>query len=377
MSEENRDSTCEISCNQEAEPLIPPRQPTYLNFRHHEPQVLSRWTRIILTVFKVSFCSLGLWGNQCWNYVPRVLFMVVCIYQVVYRMYVDFGCLNFDCHYIENLTDNNVIHKDDFATGNAVFTIFSLATVISYSCFIGCFIVAKRKDSALVSPAESLMANINELDVKLLFTAFVGIILSFIGLGASYYKLTRNQIKDQQFTVAGVTGTGAQLLSHWASINTCHVFAFSSSTIGKCTLFYNRLFMLPHKLINSCSFYIAYLVCLHLGTLAQNAISRIRDLRDGALDDVIRIHEDLCTVVFNTVSAYSVWFVVHWFTYGAGVVVAVIYISEESISRAKYHTHAIEFVFLGLLLACALYLFVFPCACAAMITSNCAGKITD
>ena len=76
-------------------------------------------------------------------------------------------------------------------------------------------------------------------------------------------------------------------------------------------------------------------------------------------------------------SAYSVWFVVHWFTYGAGVVVAVIYISEESSLRAKYHIHAIEFVFLGLLMVCVLYLFVFSCACAAMITSNCAGKTTD
>ena len=237
MSEENRDSTGEISYNQEAEPLIPPRQPTYLNFRHRVPQVLSRWTRFLLAVFKVSFCSLGLWGNQCWNYVPRVIFMTVCIYQVVYRMYVDFRCLNFDCHDIENLTDNKVIHKDDFATGNAVFTIFSLATVISYFCFIGCFIVAKRKDSALVPPAESLMEYVNEIDVNLLFTAFVGIILTFMGMGASYYKLTTTQIKDQPFTAAGVTGTVAQLLSHWASINTCHVFAFSSSTIGKCTLF--------------------------------------------------------------------------------------------------------------------------------------------
>ena len=238
MSVENRDSTGD----QEVEPLIPPRQPTCLNFRHREPQVLSRWTRFILAVFKVSFCSLGLWGNQCWNYVPRVIFMTVCIYQVVYRMYVDFRCLNFDCHDIENLTDNKVIHKDDFATGNAVFTIFSLATVISYFCFIGCFIVAKRKDSALVPPADLPMEYINKMVVNLLFTAFAGIILSFMGLGASFYKLpARNQIKDQHFTAAVVTGTGAQLLSHWASINTCHVFALSSSTIGKSTLFSNRL----------------------------------------------------------------------------------------------------------------------------------------
>ena len=38
----------------------------------------------------------------------------------------------------------------------------------------------------------------------------------------------------------------------------------------------------------------------------EDALRIIRELQDGTLDDVIRIHEDLCTVVFSTVSAYSV-----------------------------------------------------------------------
>ena len=90
---------------------------------------------------------------------------------------------------------------------------------------------------------------------------------------------------------------------------------------------------------------------------------------------MIGIHEELCTVVFSTVSAYSVWFVLHWFTYGAGVIATIIYISEESVTTTKYHTGVIEFVFLGLILVFTLYLFIFPCVCAARITSNCAGKI--
>lgn len=233
MAEEPRDSTGEVHDNPEMEPLILPRRPTYLNFRLQEQQVISRCTRFILAVFKVSFCSLGLWGYQWWNYIPRILFMVVCIYQVVYRMYVDCGCPNLNCHFIQNLTDNTTIHKDDVATGNTVFTIVSLATLISYPCFIASFIVAKRKDSALVPPAESLMEYLNETDVVLLFIAFVCIILSFMGVGASFYKLpASNQLRGPHFTTTVVTGTGAQILAHWASINTCHVFAVSSSTIG-------------------------------------------------------------------------------------------------------------------------------------------------
>ena len=82
----------------------------------------------------------------------------------------------------------------------------------------------------------------------------------------------------------------------------------------------------------------------------------------------------LCMVVSNTVSAYSAWFVLHWFTYGAGVVVAVIYLSEEVVSSVKYHTPSMTLIFLGLIFVCLLYPFTLPCICAARITSSCAGK---
>jgi len=109
------------------------------------------------------------------------------------------------------------------------------------------------------------------------------------------------------------------------------------------------------------------------GTIAQDAFRLIQDIQNGTLDDVIRIHENLCTVVFNTVSAYSVWFVLHWFTYGAGVVVAVIYFSEEVALSVKLHTPSLLLVFHGLTFVCLLYLFVFPSFCASRITSSCAG----
>ena len=110
------------------------------------------------------------------------------------------------------------------------------------------------------------------------------------------------------------------------------------------------------------------------GTIAQDAFRLIRDVQNGTLDDVIRIHENLCTVVFNTVSAYSVWFVLHWFTYGAGVVVAVIFFSEEVALSVEHHTSSMYLVFDGLIFVCLLYLFIFPCFCASRITSCCQGK---
>lgn len=111
------------------------------------------------------------------------------------------------------------------------------------------------------------------------------------------------------------------------------------------------------------------------GTIAQDAFRLIRDVQNGTLDDIIRIHENLCTVVLNTVSAYSVWFVVHWFCYGVGVVLSVIYISKELLLRNKYDTATINLVYLGLFFLCHLYLFLLPCLFAARITSSCTGKM--
>ena len=121
--------------------------------------------------------------------------------------------------------------------------------------------------------------------------------------------------------------------------------------------------------------YISVLLRSGSGTFSQDAFRLIQAVQNGTLNEIIRIHEDLCSVVFSTVSAYSVWFVLHWFTYGASVVLTVIYITEEVHGRTKYHTHTIEFVFLGLILVCVLYQFLFPCFCAARMTSNCTGKI--
>ena len=91
---------------------------------------------------------------------------------------------------------------------------------------------------------------------------------------------------------------------------------------------------------------------------------------------MIGIHEELCTVVFSTVSVYSLWFVLHWFTYGAAFLVAVIYISQEIHSKNEYQTPTANRVYFGLFFVYHLYLFILPCSLAAKITSSCAGKKT-
>ena len=56
----------------------------------------------VLNIFKVSFCSLGLWSHQAWNFIPRVLVSAICVYQAVYDFYVVLGCHGFDCSFLQN-----------------------------------------------------------------------------------------------------------------------------------------------------------------------------------------------------------------------------------------------------------------------------------
>jgi len=66
--------------------------------------------------------------------------------------------------------------------------------------------------------------------------------------------------------------------------------------------------------------------------------------------------------------------VLHWFTYGACVIVAVIVLSESVTLSVERHIPSMNLVPNGLIIVCLLYVFVFPCVCAARITSSCAGK---
>ena len=104
-----------------------------------------------------------------------MLVTAICVYQAVYDVYVVLGCHGFDCSFLQNSTDSKKPshHKEDRQIANAVYTIVSLAAVVSYVLFIGCFIVARRKDSALVAPSISLKKDVEAPNVWCLYFAFV------------------------------------------------------------------------------------------------------------------------------------------------------------------------------------------------------------
>lgn len=229
MEEERLDERDEIQEETEP-PLRPESPPTYLHFRlGREPQQACRFTAFVLSVFKVTFCSLGLWGHQTWNYIPRVVFSAICIFPAVYWLCEDTS--NF----------NRIPRQDDRNSERVCFTLLSLAA-LSYVIFIGCFIAARRKDSALVSPSETIMLDIQKTDTSLLFLAFVFIIISFLSSLALSYKTEPTSIPlrfDGRLKFEE-TAVAVQFLAHWASVNTCHVFAVSSFTLSKLLYLSNK-----------------------------------------------------------------------------------------------------------------------------------------
>ena len=204
----------------ETEPLLRPEtSPTYLHFRPgREPHRADRFTAFVLSVFKVSFCSLGLWGHQTWNYIPRVVFSAICIFQALYWI----------CQEIFHINGNPLQHS-----ARACFTLLPLAALLSYAVFSGCFIAARRKDSALVSPSETMLLDIQRMDIFLLFLAFVFISISFLIWLVVFVLTGPLAIGPDVRLKFEVAAVAAQYLAHWASVNTCHVFAVSCFTLGK------------------------------------------------------------------------------------------------------------------------------------------------
>ena len=201
-----------------------------------KPLQRSKCDTLVLAIFKICFCSLGLWGHQLWNYIPRVLVGAIVLYQAVYDFYVVLGCPGFDCGFLQNSTDKNKTshHKDDRKIANAVYTIFTVAAVISYFLFIGCFIATGR-NAYVATPSESLDANNNDVhknNVCCLCFAFTVITTLFLCSVAVFYAIIWSQPRNSFFDILA-TGVGAQFFAQWTAITTCHVFAVSSFALCK------------------------------------------------------------------------------------------------------------------------------------------------
>ena len=220
----------------EREPLV---QPTYLLFRQgRQPQNPDGWSvcsGLILSVFKVGFCSLGLWGRQRWRYIQyilRALFVMICITHAGYQISFDCSCPFFDCNYYNKTHHQNKTNEFQH-TRETCFTIFSLAAFFSYSIFLVCLIASSSQDSAMMTPSKSMAEVVDRKEITLLFFVFIIIVASFLsGIVLLFIFEFKGKVNPEYVKHIYVIATTV-VLTHWASFNTCHVFAISSFSLGK------------------------------------------------------------------------------------------------------------------------------------------------
>ena len=110
---------------------------------------------------------------------------------------------------------------------------FSLAAFLSYSIFLVCLIASRSKVSALMYPSKSVVDVVNGKEITLLFFTSIIIMVSFLSGIVLFLSLQvkSNGIGDNLKPTYVVAA--AVVLTHWASFNTCQVFAISSLSLGK------------------------------------------------------------------------------------------------------------------------------------------------
>ena len=217
MEGEDRDRG-DVVCREE-EPLLPA---TYVHFRvGRERKHASIYARFVWTVFKFCFCSIGLWGHQAWNYIPRILFSVLCVCQVVF----EFFFIVSDCQDLPCSSNTTAPKKNDFGTEEIFYGLLSVAAIISYLTFIVCFMATKRNNSALVCPSQSMVDVHRDTEMYLLFVAFLSF-YTMSGWTALLYRM-------ENIDIISAIGLGTICSAHWASVNTCNIFAVSSFALGE------------------------------------------------------------------------------------------------------------------------------------------------
>jgi len=168
---------------------------------------------------------------------------MICIAQAGYQIAVDWGCPFFDCSYFNEKQDNKTTKF--LRTRKMCFTIFSLAAFFSYSMFLVCLRASRSKVSALMDPSKSVVDVVNGKEITLLFFTSVIIMASFLSGMVLFSSVQVKRISDihhDNLKPAYVVVAAAVIITHWASFNTCHVFAISSLSLGKYSVQKHLLF---------------------------------------------------------------------------------------------------------------------------------------
>jgi len=121
------------------------------------------------------------------------------------------------------------------------------------------------------------------------------------------------------------------------------------------------------------------LTCWIFGTLTsslETLTSRcIDDITTSEhLDDIIKLHQKLCKIIFRTSDALKFWFMIHWALY---TVLCVVWVAN-CVFYFSFLSQSLSTFFSGVMYLCIyVYVFIYPCYCAASLTAKCQQMLAD
>jgi len=231
----------------ETEPLLafPPEPPAgYEKFLvGRERQQPKRWIIPAQFALTVSFWSLGMWGHRAWKYIAHTLLVIVLVFLIIASAH---SCnpsqlCSIYCNYTNGTgTGKTCCYRQKF--GYVVIVILVTASFFSYVVFTACWLVGKRKMSALVCPPQFLIKETDKAVIFVLFLAFLvmnSLLASWMFLplivtidGKPKCAETMNASETFIYAFTGNRDVTVLFL-FWVSLNVCHIFAAICTVIGR------------------------------------------------------------------------------------------------------------------------------------------------
>ena len=232
----------------ETEPLLafaPEPPAAYEKFRvGRKRQQPKRWIIPAQFALKVSFWSLGMWGHRAWKCIAHTLLVIVFVFLITGWT---FSCDPLQlCSIYCNYTNGTGTKKRCCYHQKVVFVVsvtLVTASFLSYLAFTACYIVGKRKMSALVCPPQFLIKETDKAVIFVLFLAFLvmnSLLASWMFLslivkidGKPKCAEKMNASSDTFIYAFTVTRDVTVLLLFWVSLNVCHIFAAICTVMGR------------------------------------------------------------------------------------------------------------------------------------------------
>ena len=164
--------------------------------------------------------------------------VLICLYQLVYDLYIVIGCPAFDCRLVQNATEAKNVHKSDRTTQNMAYTLGSLGAAASYICLVVSLLMLSNRNKKALKPCQAI-EDLSGTHHAILCTSIIFCLSFFASSVAMFYTTACLTQPRGKFFYILLTGVGCQFIAQWTSVVGIHVFAVSSLALGKTKL--NRL----------------------------------------------------------------------------------------------------------------------------------------